>query len=190
MGLDWDAIRADYEKRATPEELGISPQVKEPKKKVRKSRAKTGTYNYSGPKPSFDVEEAMELYLSGLRIGEVAKKLGISHDTIYNHLKRDPRYDPNRDKGGSKPKTHCINGHDYDEVGFYSTRKGGRDCKACKKERDKERRAGAVRDKDYCKKGHKYDEVGYYRASKGGRECKACKKERDAERYQRNKNNG
>mgnify|MGYP001599849985 CR=1 FL=1 len=37
-------------------------------------------------------------------------------------------------------KTHCPQGHPYDEANTYRTRDGGRVCRACKRERERERR--------------------------------------------------
>ena len=31
-------------------------------------------------------------------------------------------------------KTHCVNGHAFDEANTYKTRKGGRLCRACRRE--------------------------------------------------------
>ena len=37
-------------------------------------------------------------------------------------------------------KTHCLRGHEFTEENYYITRKNGRQCKTCAKEKDKQRR--------------------------------------------------
>jgi hypothetical protein len=37
----------------------------------------------------------------------------------------------------NKDKTHCPQGHEYNEVNTYITKKGLRECKTCRKERNR-----------------------------------------------------
>lgn len=131
MGLDWDAIRREYEQKASPEELRVRTEEEVRPRSVRKSRA-TGSRNYKPPgrKRTWDFEEAMQLWLSGETLQAVADKVGRHETTVREQFNKDPRYDPNRDKGGSRSREVCRRGHKYAEVGFYSGG-GGKSCKLC-----------------------------------------------------------
>lgn len=43
----------------------------------------------------------------------------------------------------NKAKTHCINGHAFDEANTYHPPHGGRRCRACRAQRDRAKRAAA-----------------------------------------------
>lgn len=139
MGLDWAKIRQDYEAKASPEELAPIDWVDKPKR-IRKSRAK-GTRNYvtGSRKKSFDYEAVVRAYKDGLTSTEIAAEFGCSTSTVRLYARQAGCYDPNRDKGGSESKEVCSRGHVYEEVGFYVGKKGGKDCKACKRERWREK---------------------------------------------------
>lgn len=82
-------------------------------------------------------------------------------------------------------KTHCPQGHPYDQANTYWHR-GQRRCKTCMKARTLiyNRRVrgykGGVRPelRTHCPAGHPYDEVNTYADPKGHRHCRACKNER------------
>ena len=140
MGLDWEKIRKDYEERATPEELNAADwEGKKPRPKRRKSRAtgekRTGNY-WTGPRQKqYDVEAIILAYKEGKTCRQIAEEFGCNDSTVRNYCRDAGVYDPKRDKGGSKPKEVCSRGHVYEEVGFFVTKKGGKDCKACSCER-------------------------------------------------------
>lgn len=141
MGLDWNKIRKDYEARATPEELEPADWYdSKPKKRqqTRQSRA-TGSRNYArGPRvKKYDTEAIVRAYKDGKTTGEVAKEFGCSQETVRNYCVAAGVFDPTRDRGGSKPKDLCSKGHDYNKVGYYVTKKGGKDCRECKRERER-----------------------------------------------------
>lgn len=130
MGLNWDEIRKKYEETATPEELGQVP--KQPKKRAHR-RTRTGGTSDSARTPTWNVEEAMQLWLSGETVTTLARKYGKDTDTIRVQFHKDPRYDPKRDVGGSKKRDRCKRGHKYEEVGYFlSGTAGGKSCKKCR----------------------------------------------------------
>lgn len=74
-----------------------------------------------------------------------------------------------------REKTHCPQGHAYDDANTYLRRRG-RDCRSC---RLQHKRAAYVRRarslKTHCLRGHPYDEVNTY-AWNGRRYCRACQR--------------
>jgi hypothetical protein len=52
-------------------------------------------------------------------------------------------------------KTHCPQNHPYDEANTYlNSSNGGRQCRACKEQRQAARRIGPARSKTHCVHGH------------------------------------
>ncbi len=130
MGLNWDAIRREYEQKASPEELRVRTEEEVRPKSARKSRA-TGSRNYKpGKQCTWDVEEALQLWLSGETLQAVADKVGKHETTVREQFNKDSRYDPNRDRGGSRSREVCKRGHRYAEVGYYGGG-AGKSCKLC-----------------------------------------------------------
>lgn len=60
----------------------------------------------------------------------------------------------NMKRGHFGMKTHCPQGHPYDEVNTYLGAKGGRQCRACKEVRRTAVRIGPARSKTHCVHGH------------------------------------
>ena len=143
MGLDWAKIREEYEKKATPEELHEADWADRKLKKPRQSRAKAPherNYHRGPRRKSYDVEAIILDYKEGMTCYEIALEHGCSASTVRSYLENAGVYDPNRDKGGSLPREVCRQGHKYSEVGYYVTKKGGKDCKQCKRERERAKR--------------------------------------------------
>lgn len=60
----------------------------------------------------------------------------------------------NMRRGHFGSKTHCPQGHPYDEENTVQSPRGGRQCRACKKQRQVARRVGPARSKTHCPQGH------------------------------------
>ena len=69
-------------------------------------------------------------------------------------------------------KTHCPKGHPYDDENTLRTKKGGRACRACR--RDRHVRDYTPRKKNHCPRGHEYTPENTGIGNKGERRCKAC----------------
>lgn len=145
MGLDWDKIRKEYEAKAAPEELQEADWAG--KKKRRKPAAPrtpktTGEKNYwRGPRERlYDQEAIVAAYLEGMTCREVAAKFSCHETTVRNYVKAAGVYNKTRDKSGSKPKDACKRGHVYEEVGYFITPRGYKNCKACSRIRTNEYR--------------------------------------------------
>lgn len=74
---------------------------------------------------------------------------------------------------GNHRKTHCPQGHPYDEVNTYRSPKGGRVCRACRG--DNGRGVGWRADLTECKRGHPFDELNTFVTTDGRRGCRACR---------------
>lgn len=90
-------------------------------------------------------------------------------------------------QGGGKAqraKSHCPQGHPYDEANTYIAKGGGRCCRACHRERVKKAKAAKRASRPprqpqtHCKRGHLFDEANTYRTAAGGRQCRTCNAER------------
>lgn len=81
--------------------------------------------------------------------------------------------------GVNSRKTHCINGHPFDESNTYFAPDGGRECRACG--REWHRRNDIYRfvrngEKTHCNRGHEFNEENtYYYITKSGMERRACR---------------
>jgi hypothetical protein len=75
-------------------------------------------------------------------------------------------------------KTHCKNGHEFTESNIYRhPTTGSRQCRECRKLR--QRQPGKVRmaDRTHCPKGHPYDEENTRVRARGSRDCRTCHRE-------------
>lgn len=84
--------------------------------------------------------------------------------------------------GRNARKTHCPQGHAYDGANTIQTRDGGRQCRLCSVEYQRQLRARrgagpANATKTHCPKGHPYDEANTVRDG-GSRKCRTCLRER------------
>jgi hypothetical protein len=98
--------------------------------------------------------------------------------TARENVRRSPIHVANR--------THCPQGHPYDEVNTFIRSDGARVCKTC------ERWTGTgkgsfQRSKTHCPRGHPYDEVNT-RITAWGRQCRVC--DRDLARERRRARRG
>ena len=101
---------------------------------------------------------------------------GIALAVILATLKQShPLKTPGR---GERKRTHCKQGHFFDEENTILIPKGRR-CRACL--RNWKGWQGGVhnREKTHCPRGHEYtSENTYLNPSTGGRHCQACTRER------------
>jgi len=101
------------------------------------------------------------------------------------NLKWGTKSENNRDQvhHGTHPKasrTHCPQGHPYDEANTYITVAGGRQCRACERARAERRRHPAP-PRTHCKRGHEFTPENTYEQAGGYRGCLECKRQRDRE---------
>ena len=76
-------------------------------------------------------------------------------------------------------KTHCPQGHPYDEANTYITKHGGRDCRACSRNGQREARGykGNPYGEGRCRRGHPLSGDNLYIVpSSGQRVCRTCKR--------------
>ena len=91
-------------------------------------------------------------------------------------------------------KTHCPQGHAYDEANTMAQTDGGRKCRQCQRDRAELQRRAAGKAlgnsrKTHCPQGHPYDEANTHVAIYGGgahRECRTCGREKARARRKKN----
>lgn len=79
--------------------------------------------------------------------------------------------------GGAKfqsSKTHCAQGHPYNEENTYNAPGGGRQCRECKRAWDRKPGARPMATRTHCPQGHPYDQANTYVNPQGGRVCRVC----------------
>lgn len=81
----------------------------------------------------------------------------------------------------NKAKTHCSNGHAFDDANTYINTRGYRTCRACRNAATKEfnriKTGYYKRDRSRCKHGHEWTEENTARDTRGRRVCRACKRD-------------
>lgn len=151
MGLDWGAIRADYETKATPEELApVDPSIPS---RVRQAAAyargpRSGHEYGDGSASTIPRSAVVAMYNGGASVAKIAAHFGVHRSGIYKHIeaavdrgqlvKRDDR----KTLSGSSRRSVCKSGDHSMEDGDPNVRtdkNGNRHCRAC----DKRRRAPA-----------------------------------------------
>lgn len=106
---------------------------------------------------------------------------------LYEGTKKDNAHDTisrGRYVSWHGAKTHCANGHQYDDVNTLILPTGYRECRRCNREKMAARRAAAGglsgshnARKTHCPQGHPYSgENLYIQPSNGGRICRTCMK--------------
>ena len=92
-------------------------------------------------------------------------------------------------------RTHCPHGHPYSRWNTYWRSDGGRECRACWRERCRTRRKkktelagctyrGAQAARTHCPQGHHYEGENLYLYPNGHRACRTCIREHDRKRRQ------
>jgi|MDSZ01.2.fsa_nt_gb hypothetical protein len=126
-------------------------------------------------------------------------EIGSQKDNVADMDKRgrrvsNPRSGPEHHNGG---KTHCINGHEFNDKNTYTHPKTGhRYCKVCKSDKAKAARrkergnkfgVATYRVRTHCKHGHEFTEQNTYVRPDGYKECKTCRVERVSRFYLKKK---
>lgn len=84
-----------------------------------------------------------------------------------------------------RKRTHCINGHPFNEANTYWNKRGHRACRRCRQicvaRHYRQHYKPAVqrfhnREKTHCIRGHTFDTENTYVLKNGKRQCRACKK--------------
>lgn len=84
-------------------------------------------------------------------------------------------------------KTHCLNGHEYNEENTYYNSRGHKYCKVCKREKQKAQHRKKRGDKfgvqewkpkTHCPHGHEFTAENTYTRPDGYKECRTCRKDR------------
>lgn len=113
-GLNWDALRADYRTKASPEEIAMQDRTDRQimefhgwriggESRVIKTKpdAKKEPQN---PGSSLPIDKRLEIvkdYNDGMKVSAIAVKHRLSERTTRAILVRANVYNPNRDRGGS-----------------------------------------------------------------------------------------
>jgi hypothetical protein len=80
---------------------------------------------------------------------------------------------------GEGAKTACVNGHEFTTDNIYiHTKNGSRQCRECRKLRQRKPRGIRMADRTHCPQGHPYDEENTRVRKNGSRDCRACHRER------------
>lgn len=140
MSIDWDEIRRKHDERVAWEvEQGIRPAEPEPEKKPRPSRATGQPRKRPAPRPpKFDQAEIARLFDEGLRVGEIAERVGAHRTTVRRALNATGRLEANERKAnGPRPQEECTYGHSMADA-IPNAQGGGRTCRKCKRRRDRE----------------------------------------------------
>ncbi|MFE0541064.1 HNH endonuclease signature motif containing protein [Streptomyces sp. NPDC058891] len=104
-------------------------------------------------------------------------RAGSHGDNMRDRSERDPH--------ASSAKTHCPQGHPYDEANTYRFPDDRRACRTCTRVHVDALPSSA---RTHCPQGHPYDEANTYRPPRGDRMCRTCR--RDAARRWRASRNG
>lgn len=93
----------------------------------------------------------------------------------------------NAQRGAYAMQTHCIAGHLFDEANTLNRKRGGRWCRACHRDRTRERTgwdgSPPNGEKTHCPQGHEYTPENTYRIpSTGTRLCRECQRVHSATR--------
>lgn len=143
QGLDWKAIREEYKRKATPEELDGpfdergNLKGSEVAKANQRAKAQNSTSGRSrgvrGPR-TVDWDEVRRLYVDEkLTVNQVAERLGCSSMAARNALQRMDVFVPNRDRKGGRPaSTECSKGH---------AKEPGKHCPECDRQRHRDKYA-------------------------------------------------
>lgn len=95
----------------------------------------------------------------------------------------------------NRAKTYCPKGHEYNEENTGRDKRGGRECRTCRRLQAEARRrrngvlacgkGGIQKARTHCPAGHEYNEENTLRTKNGGRNCRACHRLREYARKAR-----
>jgi hypothetical protein len=71
-------------------------------------------------------------------------------------------------------RTHCPQGHAFDEANTYVTGQGKRQCVTCRQARAVAQGRQLTAERTHCPAGHAYDEANTYLDGLGRRRCRGC----------------
>lgn len=100
----------------------------------------------------------------------------------FRHLKAVTSQENSR-RSVPRFRTHCPQGHPYDEANTAWSKDGRRACRKCRVTRNvarkKAQRAarGPIPPKTHCKNGHPFDEENTHINAEGRRSCRTCKRD-------------
>lgn len=125
--------------RDQPEKLTVTSK---PAKSRRKPGPAKGSPRQGGARPTYNKQQVIHMYVDKkMRILEIAKELGAHRSTVHRILGPEganvlPEFG---EKGGPRPKDGCTYGHKWlSEDDTYPGSNGGRGCRHCKRERDRQ----------------------------------------------------
>lgn len=150
MGLDWGAIRADYEAQLDAQEsAGLDPiERSELRRREREQRGRAASRQRERrasrtPKPrttKYDHSQIVSLYRSGLSMKAVAREIGCDQWTVSKVLKAKGVELMDHSRAGAPIKTRCVRDHDMSKT-RRRTPQGLTYCYKCVTERSRERNA-------------------------------------------------
>lgn len=149
MGLDWASIRAEYERKASPGELQVTPRTPRTPGSARGPRS--GHEYGDGTSSSIPRSLIVAMYNDGTSVAKIAAHFGVHRSGIYKHIeaavergqlvKRDDR----RTLSGAPRRTVCKSGEHSMEDGDPNVRvdsNGARHCRACDNRRRSRSQSG------------------------------------------------
>jgi hypothetical protein len=136
--------------------------------------------------------ELIQALYSGASVA-LPRKMAIAQEI----LERFAEQYKNGSRGQSGERTHCPQGHPYDEENTYVGPRGQRSCRICRREADRRHRQKELQAqgkepqilpalRTHCPQGHPYDEDNTFLDSQGRRCCRICRREQ-WRRYARKK---
>ena len=103
-GLNWDAIRANWLKNASPEELEADERLRRiPNSElVKKPATPQNQRSYPNALSAEKIEQIVNYYKVGNKVSWIAEETGVSDATIRKYLVDAEVYQPGRDRARKK----------------------------------------------------------------------------------------
>ena len=107
-GLDWDWIRDNYVRRASPEEVAaqirslarnMNTLTQPVKKKSPNYRLDRAAENHPNRVSDENKQLIHDYYIAGNKVPWIAGEIGVTEATVRAHLRSADVYDPDRDRG-------------------------------------------------------------------------------------------
>lgn len=118
---------------------------------------------------------------SGMEIDHLCRNRSCVNPTHLEAVPHSVNVKRGHNGAHNKNKTHCVNGHPFDDVNTRITRHGHRSCRACHRAAVRAHRVAVSEGRPIqfkwqaeCKRGHAFDAANTYINTKGFRTCREC----------------